>query len=105
MTGQPGNRLMPERVRGGLDASGLGVVLDNLLDAPGCKLAGKPGLKQIAVLRMGCEVSAKGRCERLAEQNKPILVSLPFVDANPASLKVHVGYLDRAKLGDAHGGV
>jgi hypothetical protein len=67
MSGQPGNRLVPERVRGGLNAGRLGVAFGDLLDAPGCERAGKPGLKEVAVLRMRGEVGAERRGERLAE--------------------------------------
>jgi hypothetical protein len=54
---------VPESVRRCLDASLLGVVLDDLLHSAGRELPASPGLEQPAIARVGGYVGSQGRGE------------------------------------------
>src|SRR6516225_2158118 len=105
MPRKPCNSLMPERVRRRLHAGRLGIALDDLLDSSRSEGTGKPGLEEIAILGMGCEVGAQGRGEGLPEQDDPILGTLPLVDPNAAAVQVNVRDFNLAKLRDAHASI
>ena len=90
MSGQPGDALMPKRVRRGSDARLLGVKLHNLLDSPGRVSRVASSLEKPTVVRMSGNVRPQGRGKRLAEQNISVLVALAAVDPDFVVLKVDV---------------
>ena len=67
---------MAERVGRALDASLLGIQLNQLLYSSGAELPATAGLEQPAVLGVGGDVGSQGGGERLAEQDVPILAAL-----------------------------
>ena len=89
--GQPGDRLVPEGVRGRLDPRLLGVLGDDLLDPPRAELAMPLGLEEPAVVRVGGDVRSQGRGEGLAEEDVAILGALALVDPDLAGFEINVG--------------
>ena len=103
MSGQPCYALMAKCVWRGRNTSLLGIELDDLLDSPRRVLRITAGLKQPSVVGVGGDVRSQCRAERLAEQNKPIFVTLPVVDSNLVIFNVDVANLDAAQLRHANG--
>ena len=102
VTGQPGDRLMPEGVRRSLHACLLGVSLHDLLNAASRVSPMTACLEKSAVIGFRGNVGSQRRREAPAKQDVAVLRPLPLSDEDLATLQVHVGHLDPAKLADAN---
>ncbi len=99
--GQPGDRLVPKRVRGRLHASLFGVHGDNLLDTTCRELAVSLSLEDPTVMRVSCDVRSQRRGEAFAEQDVAILRAFSQIDPDLAGFKINIGDSEVAEFRDS----
>src|SRR5450755_4760249 len=105
--GEKGEHLVPKqmRVHRLRDARSMAILLYDLLDAARSERAAAPGLKEIAVARIGPQVALQDQAEAGWKQNVAILGSLAMVNENLRLVQVDIAGLDSHQLAHPQGGV
>ena len=95
-SGQIGDHLMAEEMRMDMldDACLFPVVFDDLLDAPWRERGGAHGLKEVAILGVGAQMTLQNQAKTGREQNIAILPPFPVGDKDLALGKVDICHFD-----------